>query len=336
MKSLGANIDLSKNTCFLKTLQRSLPLKENSNALFMIDIADLCRNSEHSNEAAFAISSDPIDQPPGLTPEIDSSHAESPGSPRSPSQFVRRSDGEPPNFVLHALHDDHGGGTRDADAGVRDVAHQSTGERGAQSESQDPRAGESHHEPVHQGQVSSQWTFNNEPKSDSDDGFRTVGARRNGSGRGRPDVQRPLPWQWSGPKFFPTDITSEEGANTANASSSSSCSQSKDEDRRNPTDGINNPSRTRECRPTRVSRDAKFPRPSRIDPGRIGSLGNKTITWGKKHPGKTYVGTYDSDPGYTKWILSRISNLGEDMEDYANYAMTRRHLEEAALKHVSG
>ena len=69
MKSLGANIDLSKNTCFLKTLQRSLPLKENSNGLFMIDIADLCRNSEHSNEAAFAISSDPIDQPPGLTPE---------------------------------------------------------------------------------------------------------------------------------------------------------------------------------------------------------------------------------------------------------------------------
>jgi hypothetical protein len=64
--------------------------------------------------------------------------------------------------------------------------------------------------------------------------------------------------------------------------------------------------------------------------------GNKTITWGKKHPGKTYVSTYDSDPGYTKWILSRISNLGEDMEDYANYAMTRRHLEEAALKHVSG
>ena len=281
MKSLGANIDLSQNTCFLKTLQRSLPLKENSNGLFMIDIADLCRNSEHSNEAAFTISSDTIDQPPGLTPVIDSSHAEPPGSPRSSSQLVRRGDGEPQNFVLHALHDDQSGGTRDPDAGVRDAAHQSTGERGAQSESQDPRAGESHHEPVHQGQVSSQWTSNHEPKPDFDNGLRTMGARRNGSGRGRPDVQRPLPWQWSGPKFFPTDITSEEGANTANASSSS-CSQSKDEDRRNPTDGINNPSRTRECRPTRVSRDAKFPRPSRIDPGRIGSLGKQNHHLGKE------------------------------------------------------
>ena len=33
MKSLGANIDLSNNTCFLKNLQRSLPLRENDNGL---------------------------------------------------------------------------------------------------------------------------------------------------------------------------------------------------------------------------------------------------------------------------------------------------------------
>ena len=29
MKSLGANIDLQRNTCYLKTLDRSLPLREN-------------------------------------------------------------------------------------------------------------------------------------------------------------------------------------------------------------------------------------------------------------------------------------------------------------------
>ena len=224
----------------------------------MIDIADLCRNSEHSNEAAFAISSDPIDQPPGLTPEIDSSHAESPGSPRSPSQFVRRSDGEPQNFVLHALHDDQGGGTRDADAGVGDVAHQPTGERGAQSESQDPRAGESHHEPVHQGQVSNQWTSNNEPRPDFDDGFRTVGTRRNGSGRSRSDVPRLMPWQWSGPKFFPTNITSEEGAYSAGASSS--CSQFQDQDCRNPTARINDSSKPRKFGSSRIHQRCKIPK----------------------------------------------------------------------------
>ena len=63
--------------------------------------------------------------------------------------------------------------------------------------------------------------------------------------------------------------------------------------------------------------------------------GKKIIAWGKKHPGKTYVETYDSDASYTKWILSRMSTLSEEMVDYANYALTRRHLEEAALRHVS-
>ena len=42
MKSLGATIDLGKSTCFLQKLNRSLPLKENSNGLFVIDVADLC------------------------------------------------------------------------------------------------------------------------------------------------------------------------------------------------------------------------------------------------------------------------------------------------------
>ena len=63
--------------------------------------------------------------------------------------------------------------------------------------------------------------------------------------------------------------------------------------------------------------------------------GAKSITWGRKHVGKTYVATYDSDPGYTKWILARRDSLAGEMEDYANYAITRRHLEEAAMRHVA-
>ena len=42
MKSLGAQLDLQENTCYLKELKRSLPLHENKNGLYMISIQDLC------------------------------------------------------------------------------------------------------------------------------------------------------------------------------------------------------------------------------------------------------------------------------------------------------
>ena len=61
--------------------------------------------------------------------------------------------------------------------------------------------------------------------------------------------------------------------------------------------------------------------------------GEKSISWGRKHLGKTYVMTYDNDPGYTKWILARVGSLTPEMEDYGNYAITRQRLEEAAVRH---
>lgn len=63
--------------------------------------------------------------------------------------------------------------------------------------------------------------------------------------------------------------------------------------------------------------------------------GNKNITWGRKHTGKTYVATYESDPGYNKWILARMDSLTGEMEDFANYVNTRQRLEEAAMRHVA-
>ena len=59
--------------------------------------------------------------------------------------------------------------------------------------------------------------------------------------------------------------------------------------------------------------------------------GNKTITWGKKHPGKTFVQVYEEDANYVKWVLARIGSLGEEIEDFANYAVTRQRLEAAAM-----
>eukprot|EP00435_Cladocopium_sp_Y103_P019549 s1700_g4.t1 len=59
--------------------------------------------------------------------------------------------------------------------------------------------------------------------------------------------------------------------------------------------------------------------------------GQKKITWGKKHMSKAYHQVYEADSGYVKWVLARVGSLGEDIEDFANYALTRQRLETAAL-----
>ena len=61
------------------------------------------------------------------------------------------------------------------------------------------------------------------------------------------------------------------------------------------------------------------------------SWGQKRNTWGKKHAGKCYQETYDFDQGYVRWVLARVGSLGEDIEDFGNYSLTRRRLEEASL-----
>ena len=56
------------------------------------------------------------------------------------------------------------------------------------------------------------------------------------------------------------------------------------------------------------------------------SWGQKVVTWGKKNKGQVYVNVYEKDVGYVKWVLARVGNLHEDIEDFANYAITRRRL----------
>ena len=57
MKSLGASIDLGKNSCYLRTLDRSLPLRENQNGLFVIDMADLCQSPKAESEVRQVLAS---------------------------------------------------------------------------------------------------------------------------------------------------------------------------------------------------------------------------------------------------------------------------------------
>ena len=52
MKYLGAVIDLEKQTCYLKTLQRSLEMHESKNGLFLIRIQDLCQCQSEPTSSA--------------------------------------------------------------------------------------------------------------------------------------------------------------------------------------------------------------------------------------------------------------------------------------------
>ena len=203
--------------------------------------------------------------------------------------------------------------------------NQPVGERSSQSEGKDSGTGEHHHQPIQSGQVNDQWTENHEPKSFGDDGFRVVGGRRNGVPRNRPHVQWSLPWKWSGPQYFAASFATENDEQCSNASSSCQVSN---QDRWNSSSGRNDQG-------PRSSQDQNNSQGQlALTQAALEAWGNKVIAWGKKHPGKTYVQVYDTDPGYTKWVLSRMSSLSEDMEDYANYALTRHRLEEAALKHA--
>ena len=279
MKSLGANIDLSQNTCFLKNLQRSLPLRENSNGLFMIDISDLCQEQPMTTAAAFVTSSDPIAVPPGLPQTSQVEHAESPGSSRSSSLLVRRSDGESQDFVLHALHDDQSSGARDSDAGVRAGTHQSVGERSSQSESKDSGTGENHHQPIQPGQVNDQRTESHEPESFDDDGFRVVGGRRNGVPRNRPHARWSLPWKWSGPQYFTASFATEDDERGSHASSSCQVSS---QDRWNSSNWSPVQQWQKRSRTSKLPRSEQLPRAVGADSGRSGSLGKQSDRLGQE------------------------------------------------------
>ena len=56
--------------------------------------------------------------------------------------------------------------------------------------------------------------------------------------------------------------------------------------------------------------------------------GMKRVTWGKKHPGKTYQAVYEQDSQYVSWCLSRINSLDAQIGDFARYCQTRQQMEQ--------
>ena len=143
MKSLGASIDLENNTCYLKKLNRSLPLRENTNGLFVIDMFDLCRNPDKLStaSAAFVASSPQLIAPPGLDPPSHSKDAIETGSSGRLESVVRGSDGELEGALLHVVHSHESLASHRGDAGAGHDSNPAADQRGEGSTNEDHRVG---------------------------------------------------------------------------------------------------------------------------------------------------------------------------------------------------
>ena len=268
MKSLGATIDLERNTCFMKTLNRSLPLRENQNGLFMISMSDLCQSPQEQHEAAFHISSSQPSVPPGLNPLPETHDANTTGSVGSTSIGVGGSAHLPSPPVLHAFQHDESRDAERTSLRAGDGAHPTADLRSQESTGKDPRTVTSDFEPVH----TIQSALSSEPNNDSDSngGWRLVGTRRNGRDP-RDDAKYAKRFQCSGARYFPSDALP---ANESVYDSSSACSS----DRSSHQDCWN----ARQWSPINQSWGSQSARPCRdgsqsscSDPDSTGNLGSK-------------------------------------------------------------
>lgn len=137
MRSLGAQLDLANNQCYLKAIDRSLALKETRNGLIVMDIAELCTPTLHASHrttdshpaltaSSVATSHDmhdtsdatpvtsvssttSLEAPPGLSCETvpSSDHADSSGTARLFASARRADDGDPSHVVHHRVCNDH-------------------------------------------------------------------------------------------------------------------------------------------------------------------------------------------------------------------------------------
>ena len=61
-----------------------------------------------------------------------------------------------------------------------------------------------------------------------------------------------------------------------------------------------------------------MPAPTPPPPLTLAQWGQKRITWGKKHPGKTYIQTLRDDLQYLDWRRARFSSLTPEQKDFCS------------------
>ena len=273
MKSLGASIDLENNTCYLKKLNRSLPLRENSNGLFVIDMFDLCRSPDKPStaSAAFVASSHQLIAPPGLDPPLHFKDAIASGSSGGFESVVRRSDGELEGALLHVVHSHESPAAHRGDAGAGHDSDSTADQRGEGSTNEDHRTGRSDPTTMPGPSSEIQWTYVGKPGAHHR--FRPMGDGRDG---GRVQSTSKC---WSGPKYFPTDAidpsASDEYEDCGDASGSQPSSSSW------PTKDIK--STNQSCSPNAFRKQSSCPHKSCF-----GKLGSKASVLGSQTPGQDF------------------------------------------------
>ena len=225
MKSLGAMIDLGQNTCFLKTLQRSLHLKENKNGLFMIDMSDLCQPDVKSSAAAFVASS-VCAPPPGLESEIPVSHADPSGSARSSSHSGRGSVSQPETPDDHRVYHDQCDRSEPRSHGSPDESSESADSRSGPATSDDRSVGESDSSPVPAEATHRSRTYREPGEPCSRIRRFRMGSR---------DGAAPKPSCINGAKFFPIDACRDDECQSSQQSASSNASETAHTARANDT-----------------------------------------------------------------------------------------------------
>ena len=59
----------------------------------------------------------------------------------------------------------------------------------------------------------------------------------------------------------------------------------------------------------------------------LADWGSASITWGKKHKGKTYQEVFQTDIGYYHWSLARFQGFPPNQQDFVRYCQVRLELE---------
>ena len=338
MKSLGAVIDLAQNACFLKTINRSLPLKENRNGLFMIDMGDLCQTEESSSAAVFVAST--CVPPPGLESEVPVKHADSSGSPRCSPSGCRGSPQQPQVSADLDLHDDQGCGTRDgSQRGADESSHNQliaevTAQRRKieqlgtliQTQCQKPPTTPGYvSSPVQEIGSESDWEETELANMTAHPGKRRQSLAQTSnppammpsvaqsSSQAMPMVMIPMPTPAvPAPQVPPMPKKSQQPPSTPGTRTSRA-----------------NTASPQPC--LAGSNNSEIGNQLMVTQATLESWGAKIVDWGKKHQGKSYCAVFDQDQSYVRWVLARAHNMGEDMLDFARYAIARQQLEQLAM-----
>ena len=83
------------------------------------------------------------------------------------------------------------------------------------------------------------------------------------------------------------------------------------------------------------SASASMPAPTAGSHLTLAQWGQRKITWGKKHTGKTYYQTLNEDMGYLDWSRARYNSLPPQQQDFVDYCCAQLENDARMARHQS-